>query len=99
VTRAGDEVLRHHARRGRLGRGRLGAAADRLHLREGSPRAITPEAARAIAATLPPFLQRVGVFVDLPAAEVRAIADTSASTAVQLHGRETRRTPRRRGRA
>jgi phosphoribosylanthranilate isomerase len=67
----------------------LGAAAIGFVFAPASPRAITPEAARAIAVTLPPFLQRVGVFVDLPAADVRRIAGHVGLDAVQLHGRET----------
>jgi phosphoribosylanthranilate isomerase len=66
-----------------------GAAAIGFVFAPASPRAIAPEAARAIARRLPPFLQRVGVFVDLPAAEVQAIAGHVGLDAVQLHGRET----------
>jgi phosphoribosylanthranilate isomerase len=54
-----------------------------------SPRAITADAARAISRRLPPFLQRVGVFVDRPAAEVRGVAEHVGLDVVQLHGRET----------
>lgn len=67
----------------------LGAAAIGFIFAPASPRAITAEAARAIAVTLPPFLQRVGVFVDAPVAEVRRIAEHVGLDAVQLHGRET----------
>jgi phosphoribosylanthranilate isomerase len=67
----------------------LGAAAIGFVFAPASPRAITPDAAQAIARTLPPFLQRVGVFVDLSAAEVRRIAEHVGLDAVQLHGRET----------
>lgn len=67
----------------------LGAAAIGFVFAPSSPRAIAPEAARAIAVTLPPFLQRVGVFVDLPVAEVRRIAGHVGLDAVQLHGGET----------
>ena len=67
----------------------LGAAAIGFIFAAKSPRAITPEAARAIAATLPPFLDRVGVFVDLPPVDVRRVADHVGLDAVQLHGRET----------
>lgn len=67
----------------------LGAAAIGFIFAPKSPRAITPEAARAIAATLPPFLQRVGVFVDLPAVDVRRVAEHVGLDVVQLHGSET----------
>jgi phosphoribosylanthranilate isomerase len=67
----------------------LGAAAIGFVFAPASPRAITPEAARTIAATLPPFLQRVGVFVDLPPGEVRRIAEHVGLDLVQLHGTET----------
>ena len=67
----------------------LGAAAIGFMFVPTSSRAITPEAARAIAVTLPPFLHRVGVFIDLPATDVRRVADHVGLDAVQLHGRET----------
>ena len=67
----------------------LGAAAIGFVFAPASPRAITPEAARVIAVTLPPFLQRVGVFVDVPAAEVRRVAEHVGLDVVQLHGAET----------
>jgi phosphoribosylanthranilate isomerase len=67
----------------------LGAAAIGFVFAPASPRAITPEAAQAIARTLPPFLQRVGVFVDLSVAEVRRVAEHVGLDVVQLHGRET----------
>jgi len=67
----------------------LGAAAIGFIFAPASPRAITPDAARAIAQTLPPFLHRVGVFVDMPAADVRRVAEHVGLDVVQLHGRET----------
>ncbi len=67
----------------------LGAAAIGFVFAPASPRAITPEAARAIAQRLPPFLQRVGVFVDLPMADVRRVAEHAGLDVVQLHGRES----------
>jgi phosphoribosylanthranilate isomerase len=79
ITRAGDAWAAAD----------LGAAAIGFVFAPASPRAVTPEAARAIAVTLPPFLQRVGVFVDQPMAEVRRIAGHVGLDAVQLHGRET----------
>jgi phosphoribosylanthranilate isomerase len=66
-----------------------GAAAIGFVFAASSPRAVTPETARTIGRTLPPFLQRVGVFVDAPAAEVRAIAAFAELDVVQLHGRES----------
>jgi phosphoribosylanthranilate isomerase len=66
-----------------------GAAAIGFVFAPASPRAITPDAARAISRHLPPFLQRVGVFVDRPAAEVRGVAEHVGLDVVQLHGRET----------
>lgn len=53
-----------------------------------SPRRIAPEAARAIAAALPPGIERVGVFQDAEPADVRAIAAAVPLTRVQLHGDE-----------
>jgi phosphoribosylanthranilate isomerase len=66
-----------------------GAAAVGFVFAASSPRAVTPETARTIGRTLPPFLQRVGVFVDAPAAEVRAIAAFAELDVVQLHGGES----------
>jgi phosphoribosylanthranilate isomerase len=45
--------------------------------------------ARAIAATLPPFVLRVGVFVDASAEEMRRVADEVGLDMVQMHGSET----------
>lgn len=53
-----------------------------------SPRRITPQEARRICLELPPFVVRVGVFVDAPLEEVRAVADFCGLDAVQLHGNE-----------
>jgi phosphoribosylanthranilate isomerase len=54
----------------------------------GSPRRIDPDAAARIAGRLPPFVARVGVFVDAPLAEIRAVRDRVGLSAVQLHGDE-----------
>jgi phosphoribosylanthranilate isomerase len=54
-----------------------------------SPRFIDPYRARAIAATLPPFVTTVGVFVDQPIAYVSGVASLVPLAAVQLHGAET----------
>ena len=53
-----------------------------------SPRYIPPEDARRIAQKLPPFVSRVGVFVNAPAEEVRRAAQKVGLSAVQLHGDE-----------
>jgi phosphoribosylanthranilate isomerase len=54
----------------------------------GSPRFIDPYRARAIVATLPPFVVPVGVFVNQPAAHVKGVAALVHLGAVQLHGDE-----------
>jgi phosphoribosylanthranilate isomerase len=66
----------------------LGADAIGVVLWEHSPRAITPGQARAIFRALPPFVTRVGVFVDASPATIRAIVDEVGLDAVQLHGDE-----------
>ena len=55
----------------------------------GSPRCLDPYRARAIAATLPPFVTTVGVFVNQPADYVSHVARLVRLGAVQLHGDET----------
>ena len=55
----------------------------------GSPRAIDPHRARAIVASLPPFVTAVGVFVDQPAEYVNEVAGLAQLGAVQLHGGES----------
>src|SRR5579862_7920449 len=54
-----------------------------------SPRFIDPFRARAIAATLPPFVTTVGVFVNQPAEYVNGVASLVRLGAVQLHGDES----------
>jgi phosphoribosylanthranilate isomerase len=54
-----------------------------------SPRAVAVEQARRIARALPPFLLRVGVFVDAPAAEVARASEDVGLDVVQLHGDES----------
>ena len=66
----------------------LGADAIGVVLWEHSPRAVTPGQARAIFRALPPFVTRVGVFVDASPATIRAIVDEAGLDAVQLHGDE-----------
>ena len=54
-----------------------------------SPRFIDPHRARKIAATLPPFVTAVGVFVNQPLDYVNGVASLVRLGAVQLHGDET----------
>ncbi|RKO66844.1 phosphoribosylanthranilate isomerase [Desulfofundulus salinus] len=54
-----------------------------------SPRRITPSQACRICRELPPFITRVGVFVDAPLEEVRAVAEYCGLDAIQLHGSES----------
>ena len=53
-----------------------------------SSRAVTALQAMAIARSLPPFVARVGVFVNLPPAEIQSIRSQVGLTAIQLHGDE-----------
>ena len=53
-----------------------------------SPRSIAPSDARAICAALPPFVTRVGVFVDAPLEEMEEVARLCRLDLLQLHGQE-----------
>ncbi len=66
----------------------LGADAVGFILWPASPRFIEPQKAAAIVKALPPFVARVGVFVDAGPDEVRRTADLIGLSAVQLHGDE-----------
>lgn len=54
-----------------------------------SPRRIEPDQAREIIATLPPFVDAVGVFVNEDAGVIRDIVQYCGLTTIQLHGDET----------
>jgi len=54
----------------------------------GSPRCVTPEQARELVAGLPPFVTRVGLFVNEDPVRIRAIIASCGLDAVQLHGDE-----------
>ncbi len=54
-----------------------------------SPRFVDPFRAKKIAASLPPFVTPVGVFVNQPAEYVRGVTRLVRLGAVQLHGDET----------
>jgi phosphoribosylanthranilate isomerase len=53
-----------------------------------SPRAVTVEQARAVGAALPPFVVRVGVFVNASRDEMARVADAAGLDLLQLHGDE-----------
>lgn len=53
-----------------------------------SPRSIAPADAAAIIATLPPFVQAVGLFVNEEIQTIRGIVETCGIDVVQLHGDE-----------
>jgi len=67
----------------------LGAAAIGVVFWERSPRRVSPDQAHMLCRGLPPFVTRVGVFVNVTPDEVQAIVDRVGLDAVQLHGDET----------
>jgi phosphoribosylanthranilate isomerase len=71
-----------------LAAARLGADALGFNFWPGSRRHVTPAAAHAIVSALPPFVTPVGVFVNQPEGEIRAIAAETGIQVLQLHGDE-----------
>jgi phosphoribosylanthranilate isomerase len=71
-----------------LAAARAGADAIGLVFWPGTPRRVTTSQAREIAAALPPFVARVGLFVDPTADEVAAVLDAVRLDALQFHGAE-----------
>jgi len=67
---------------------RAGADAIGLVFWPGTPRFVEVGQARAIADALPPFVTRVGLFVDPTAADLRAILDAVPLDVLQFHGSE-----------
>jgi len=65
-----------------------GADALGLNFYPPSPRALDLSTAQAICRALPPFVVRVGVFVDQPAAKMMEVAATCGLDCLQLHGAE-----------
>lgn len=72
-----------------LAAARAGADAIGLVFFERSPRHVAPAQARAIADALPAFVTVVGLFVNAPAAQVRAVLDVVPLDLLQFHGDET----------
>ena len=67
------------------------AGADAIGLNFWRPgrRHVAPEVARQIAKAMPPFVCKVGVFVDEDPEKIREIASLVGLDALQLHGAET----------
>jgi phosphoribosylanthranilate isomerase len=78
ITRVDDALAAAHA----------GADAIGFVLWPGSPRVVTVEAARVIAAALPPFVTTVGLFVDAAANDVRGACAGVPLDVLQFHGAE-----------
>ncbi len=66
-----------------------GADAVGFIFAEASPRKVTPEAVRDIVASLPPFVDAVGVFVDQDVEYIEELVNYCGLTVVQLHGKES----------
>lgn len=79
ITRVADGIAASEA----------GADAIGLVFWSGTPRFVDVGRARAIADALPPFVTRVGLFVDPPEADVRAVLDAVPLDILQFHGTET----------
>jgi phosphoribosylanthranilate isomerase len=56
---------------------------------KGSPRCIAVQGAKAIIQALPPWISRVGVFVNETGEVIRQIAEACQLTCIQLHGLES----------
>ena len=65
-----------------------GADALGFNFFKRSPRCITAATAKAIIAELPPFIAKVGVFVNASEATIQRLVDSCGLDAIQLHGDE-----------
>ena len=68
---------------------RAGAHAIGLVFHAASPRWVSLERAQEIALALPPFVTAVGLFVDAPADDVRAVLERVPLQLLQFHGIES----------
>lgn len=75
-----------------------GADAIGLVFVEGTPRQVDIDQARRIAMSVPPFVTRVGLFMDADAEAVERVLEWVPLDLLQFHGRETQRYCRRFGR-
>jgi phosphoribosylanthranilate isomerase len=78
ITRVEDGLAAAHG----------GAHAIGLVFYAPSPRCVTPAQAAAIIRALPPFVTTVGLFVDAPEQEVRAVLARAPVELLQFHGAE-----------
>jgi len=67
----------------------LGADAIGLVFHRPSPRNVTTDQAREIAASLPPFVSRVGLFVDAEPSLIESVLAAVSLDLIQFHGNET----------
>ena len=66
----------------------LGADAIGLVFYASSPRAVGIETAQAICKALPPFVSKVGLFVNAPRAEIQQVLEKVPLDVLQFHGDE-----------
>ena len=78
ITRPQDALAAAH----------LGADAIGLVFYSQSPRAINIDTARQIVAVLPPFVSKVGLFVNAGAAEIESVLQAIPLDLLQFHGEE-----------
>jgi phosphoribosylanthranilate isomerase len=66
-----------------------GADAVGFVFHEKSKRNVAPDVARSIVASLPPQVEKIGVFVNAPAERIESVVKSAGLTGVQLHGSES----------